>query len=206
MINVAEVPGSAIKAFTEKLKQETESGHKLLELSDSSVLLMKSPLQLKDYAGYLALMLPVVDYIEQFVFPVTDAIILDLSIRKKANLIRQDLTLLGFENMDFETNYGFNPFPRLTSEAALAAMYVMEGSTLGGKLISGHVWKNLSLDFTNGAAYFNCYESPGLMWKQFIIPFASYSIKNSCEEIIIEFAKTYFAQLHKHFETAGKWR
>jgi heme oxygenase len=47
-------------------------------------------------------------------------------------------------------------------------MYVVEGSTLGGRLIARQVERGLGLGSNNGCSYFQCYgEQVGPMWKAF---------------------------------------
>jgi heme oxygenase (biliverdin-IX-beta and delta-forming) len=54
-------------------------------------------------------------------------------------------------------------FPR-----ALGCLYVLEGSTLGGRLISKRLAQHLNLREDSGAAFFNAYgESTGRRWLEF---------------------------------------
>jgi len=58
--------------------------------------------------------------------------------------------------------------PRADFAEALGAMYVVEGSTLGGAVIARHVERRLGLDRRNGCAFFaSCGRSIGAMWHAF---------------------------------------
>lgn len=53
-------------------------------------------------------------------------------------------------------------------EAALGALYVTEGSTLGGVIIAGMIAKRLDLPATKGFSFFNAYgEHTKTMWESF---------------------------------------
>jgi heme oxygenase (biliverdin-IX-beta and delta-forming) len=90
--------------------------------------------------------------------------------RWKSGLLANDLLALGcsseklaeIERMpDHRFVYG--------SEAALlGAAYVMEGSTLGGQMISRMLAERLNLSEHNGCSYFSSYRAHvGAMWKRF---------------------------------------
>ena len=88
---------------------------------------------------------------------------LDFDSRRKAALIRDDLAALGMEP---------EPAGPLVPEwsrraAAIGALYVLEGATLGGQVISRHL-KSLGLEPGQGASFFNAYgPRTGDMWKAF---------------------------------------
>jgi heme oxygenase len=51
---------------------------------------------------------------------------------------------------------------------ALGSLYVLEGATLGGQIISRHLQATLGLNQKRGAAFFNGYGSEnGQMWREF---------------------------------------
>lgn len=60
--------------------------------------------------------------------------------------------------------------PRLDSPAhVLGCLYVMEGSTLGGQVLTRHFEKALSLSERSGVAYFSGYGAEtGKKWREFI--------------------------------------
>lgn len=84
--------------------------------------------------------------------------------RRRAHRISDDLSFFGAEPL---TEF---PEPPATAEAAgfWGSMYVMEGSTLGGQLISRHLEKVLGLMDGGGYSYFLGYgPDTGAKWKEF---------------------------------------
>lgn len=88
--------------------------------------------------------------------------------RRRLHLLERDLEAVGLGGA-----LGTLPLcpelPRLQgAEDALGSMYVLEGSTLGGRHISRHLGRTLGLGPGNGAGYFDGYgERTGSMWRAF---------------------------------------
>ncbi|GFK95878.1 hypothetical protein NNJEOMEG_03751 [Fundidesulfovibrio magnetotacticus] len=71
-------------------------------------------------------------------------------------LLEEDLSRLGFDKDAREALPLCRSLPAPTSPAvALAQLYVLEGSRLGGKVIASRVSQSLGLDASNGCAYFS---------------------------------------------------
>lgn len=89
--------------------------------------------------------------------------------RRKTGLLVRDLTALGLGEDDvarLPLCEGLRPMPG--PAAALGAMYVVEGSTLGGALIARLVERRLGLLPETGCAYFRSYgRSTAAMWRSF---------------------------------------
>jgi len=84
--------------------------------------------------------------------------------RQRSLLLAEDLRALS-DTLPSETASLNLP----TSESGfLGAMYVIEGSTLGGQYIARHIEKTLGLTAISGCAYFVGYgEQTGLRWREF---------------------------------------
>lgn len=83
--------------------------------------------------------------------------------RRKLPLLKADLRALGVAPSP--------PAPRVrlagTAEA-LGALYVLEGATLGGRIIYRHVAGPVGVTPEHGAAYYHCYgDRTGERWKAF---------------------------------------
>ena len=79
--------------------------------------------------------------------------------------------------------------------AFLGAMYVMEGSTLGGQYIARHVEQVLGLVPGQGDAYFHGYgEHTGAMWNGFRQVLGSVPDRHSA--VVVAAAKAAFAYVH----------
>ncbi len=75
-------------------------------------------------------------------------------------------------------------------------MYVLEGSTLGGKFLYNHINKTLGLDTTNGASYFYGYgPQTGSKWNTFVSLMADYAVDKNCENEIISSAVQTFSNI-----------
>ena len=89
-----------------------------------------------------------------------------MRLRRRAPLLGSDLQLLspGFQQSSP------SQMPKLLTDADyLGAMYVMEGSRLGGSLIARHVEKTLSLSPGQGNAYFRgAGAATGQLWMEFL--------------------------------------
>jgi len=89
--------------------------------------------------------------------------------RRKAGTLRADLTALGFSEAEIEALPTCDRLPSLvTPERAIGAMYVLEGSTLGGQIIGREIDRRLGLSPENGAAFFASYAAQiGTRWRAF---------------------------------------
>ncbi|MDV7697194.1 biliverdin-producing heme oxygenase [Chryseobacterium soli] len=87
---------------------------------------------------------------------------LQLNNRKKLPLIEKDLESLSLENQTASHDLEFS-----NEHEALGAMYVIEGSTLGGNVIAKQLSKTEGFDHVS-FNFFGCYqENTGPMWKNF---------------------------------------
>jgi heme oxygenase len=80
-------------------------------------------------------------------------------------MLELDLTWFGAKSRD-----GVRPvLPEMRDQPSLlGAMYVMEGSTLGGQLIARQFQRTLHLNEGKGDAFFRGYEDQtGPMWREF---------------------------------------
>lgn len=87
---------------------------------------------------------------------------LKLDLRKKIEALKKDMQNL---NLDVENK---NLTNNLENEAeAFGALYVMEGSTLGGNVIAKHLKRNPEFDEVD-FNYFGIYgEDTGMLWQEF---------------------------------------
>ncbi len=88
-----------------------------------------------------------------------------VNLRQRRSFLEQDLVHFGQFNAEFQRP----TLPEMHSTSSLlGAMYVMEGSTLGGQIIGRHVDRVLGLAGGKGSAYFHGHgELTGAMWKEF---------------------------------------
>ena len=93
----------------------------------------------------------------------------DISMRSKLLLLEADLQALGVVSDSLDRLPVCHELPACTDlAAAMGCLYVLEGSTLGGQVISRHLKGVFNLDVENGAAFFTGYgEQTGAMWQTF---------------------------------------
>lgn len=75
---------------------------------------------------------------------------------------------------------------------ALGAFYVLEGSTMGGQIISKKIAANLELNTNNGLSFFNSYgENNKNMWSNFLVSLNEQEKDLNTDEIILTAYKTF---------------
>ena len=98
-----------------------------------------------------------------------DSLRLDYSKRRKAGLLVDDLLRLGLATSEIDALPSCVLLPEPETEAgAIGCLYVLEGATLGGKLISRHLKESLAITRLNGGSFYDAYGARvGMMWKDF---------------------------------------
>jgi heme oxygenase (biliverdin-IX-beta and delta-forming) len=118
----------------------------------------------------------------------------DFDARRKTPLLEKDLDALGIPE---EVRAGvplWNGLPDVSSlPRAFGSIYVMEGATLGGQVITRHLKQDFGLTPENGAAFFSSYgDQVGPMWKSFKDTLTAYAEKNGDDQPIIDAARETF--------------
>ena len=92
-----------------------------------------------------------------------------LDPRRRLHLLEADLAVLGSSACAVDALPAC-PLPLLHGAAeALGSLYVMEGSTLGGRVIQRNVERCLGFDGRFGCSYFAGYgANTGMMWRSFL--------------------------------------
>lgn len=86
--------------------------------------------------------------------------------RRRLHLLQADLASLGVPPAAVARLPSCSPLPLHDAAAALGSLYVMEGSTLGGRVIQRHVERRLG---AVGCRYFSGYgDQTGAMWRSFL--------------------------------------
>ena len=115
---------------------------------------------------------------------------LDLAGRLKSFLLERDLRVLGCQpalvpqcgNLPFVDNF----------LQGLGCLYVLEGSTLGARVISRHIGAKLRLSEGLGASFFNAYgESVGHRWNDFRTFVTARVSTEDAEEMIAAARQTF---------------
>ena len=125
---------------------------------------------------------------------------IDATKRTKLKWLERDLTALGaFDRAQQLPRLSDTPVLD-TPGKAFGAMYVMEGATLGGQVITRHLKQHLSLTPETGGAFFNSYgERVGPMWKEFGAAITAFAERNGNNREIVDAAKDTFDSFARCF-------
>ena len=117
-----------------------------------------------------------------------------LERRRKLPLLERDLQHLQPQR-GVTTTVPLDLVPRLdTPLAALGCLYVLEGATLGGRVIARHLDARLGIDARNGGAFHTAYgPEAGRMWRSMQDALRSADSSASARAIIIGAAYATFA-------------
>lgn len=190
------------QAFLNDLRNATAAQHKRLEASRLSQNLMSPDVSIEEYTAYLAHMKNVIAWCEENIFPVTADLFDDIESRRKLPLIERDLTLLqsGTKGAGVNVPGAYDHTAITHLPAALGYMYVIEGSTLGGRMILNHIKATLGIDEQNGASFFAGYEAEtGKLWKRFLDIFSRYTVENDVQNGVIASAADAFKSIENYF-------
>ncbi|ULH16970.1 biliverdin-producing heme oxygenase (plasmid) [Deinococcus sp. KNUC1210] len=142
------------------LKEATHDQHQAVE---TLMPVMHSTFTAAGYARLLVQLHAVVEPLEAQLLTLGMPSGFDLHRRTKTPLLRRDLTW-------FPAAPGASsaPAPLAGVAEGLGALYVLEGATLGGQIISRHLHRTLGLTPERGGAYFFGYgPSTGQRWQEF---------------------------------------
>jgi len=153
-----------------RLKNETAACHARLE---NALDLMRDDLQRDEYIALLERFYGYVAPWEDAAAACLPSSLADFfDARRKASLLAADLAALTGETPSagsLPQAGARDDLPRMDNIGdAIGSMYVMEGSTLGGRFIAPHVAERLDLVPGRGNAYFDGYgPRTGSMWNAF---------------------------------------
>ncbi len=179
--------------FLQELRNRTEPFHNSIEQLPISSSLLSKEVTLRNYRDYIIMLYPFVKEVEASIYPQVQHVVADLEGRKKAALLFSDLQSLGIQPQEIDTFDDAFVKQNQTVAAALGCMYVLEGSTLGGQLISRHLEKALGERVTGSLSYLKAYTTKtGSMWKNFLNTFCESTVRNGHQaEAITSSIKTF---------------
>lgn len=202
-MNELTVPENDKLQFLANLRQNTAASHQKLEDSELSKAILLPDVTLADYQTYLVKMYGVTKACEDSVFPVIEEVVPDLDQRYKSLHILEDLAKTGYSEEKLSSIPVFD-CPFSTVSEALGFMYVIEGSTLGGRVLFKHIHQTLGLTSENGASYFWGYgPQTGILWKSFIAALTGFAVEKDESEKIIESAVQTFANIDNWLNEAA---
>jgi heme oxygenase (biliverdin-IX-beta and delta-forming) len=114
--------------------------------------------------------------------------------RMKSHWLKRDLQYLGMTVDDIERLPDCRSTPQPASVAeGLGVLYVLEGATLGGQVISRQLYSRLGIGPDNGGRFFAAYgEKTGVMWRDFVSVLDQYGGDDIAAATIEQIAGTTF--------------
>ena len=202
---VTPLVADAVPSILQRLRSETRDAHsaieKTLALTDKTLTPGAYRQVLESFYGFYK---PVEDIIGAAAS--TMPVWFDVAARRKTFLLEVDLQRLCLRGAHALPLCKALPPLRKVAQR-LGCLYVLEGATLGGVLISRHLRDNLGVFPESGGSFFHGYgPSTGAMWNDFragLLAFASVAPHE--EALVIETARATFETL-RHWCEGGKDR
>lgn len=173
----------------ERLKAETAAEHTDIERAAD---ILNPRLELEQYRAYLERTLGFYLVVEHDLWRmgVWDALGLPAMEREKLPILAEDIVLLG--NLEPENISPCPEGPSYGSTAeAVGGAYVLEGSTLGGRVISRHIQRVFGPNVPR--SFLECYgSSTGEQWQGFRVALSRYARTRELEDQIISGARETF--------------
>ena len=182
----------------ELIRAQTRSSHQSLEK-----LLIPKLKATKTRDGYARLLAIFYGYFspleEQIQTHLSVDTLPDLYQRRKAAAILEDYKKISADRTDIAI---CNDLPEIKNEGeALAAMYVLEGSTLGGKVIAQMLSTNLGIAEDEGIRFFNGYRNETkVMWDRFTEVLDHYPTVDNSGESLAQTADETFIKFKNWIE------
>lgn len=179
----------ARRNIVKRLKLETAEEHAAIEAATG---VMEPNLSLDAYRAYLERTFGFYLVVEQQLrsWGAWEALGLPASEREKLPLLGEDVVLLG--NVEPASIRACDAPPEFASTAeAVGGAYVLEGSTLGGRVISRHIRRLFGPDAA--LTFLECYGSDtGEKWQSFRTALERFAISREVEDRIIVGARDTF--------------
>ncbi len=181
-----------------RVRQATRSQHEGLEAQ----LPFTETLDQQFYQERLVLFLGLFEPLEQALAELSLPPELESAKRHRSHLLVQDLVAIGVAHEIIERLPRCKEIPALRGTAsALGCMYVLEGSTLGGQVISKIVYERLGLAERSGCSFFHSYgPDVGNMWRKFCDIVREHVVTPEAQQDFIAAAQSTFATFHAWLE------
>jgi len=175
------------------IKEATKEAH--LNLEKKVVQKMKAIRSDADYADFLKHFYAYFNQVEQAIAPyITTELLPDHAERRNSSYLKQDIEELGSNVNDLPTATA----PEINNTIqALGALYVMEGSIMGGPIIVKMLEK---FGITKGVSFFSGYgEATGQMWGKFVAVLNAQANNEAEEQQAITTANDTFSNFGEVF-------
>jgi heme oxygenase (biliverdin-IX-beta and delta-forming) len=178
------------------IKEATKDAHVALE--KQVVQRLKSIRSNADYAALLKYFYAYFNHVEKAIAPfITESLLPDYKERRNSSYLKNDILALGSTVDDLPTT----TVPVIDNAVkALGALYVMEGSIMGGSIIVKMLEKG---GITDGVSFFSGYgEATGPMWGKFVAVMNREATTEAQQVDMIRTANETFEHFSQVFEMA----
>jgi heme oxygenase (biliverdin-IX-beta and delta-forming) len=181
--------GKAERMLLSRLRAETRQDHERLE---ADLDLLRADMGLESYRELIARFYGFyTPWEHEVIRNLPDNLTAFFSDRRKVPMLLADLEFLGHEATDSLPLCRSLP-PLDNVPRILGSLYVVEGATLGGQLISRHMEQALGLRDGRGYAFFSSYGSQvGNMWRTFRDLLLTASTAQDEDEIVGSATQTF---------------
>lgn len=185
----------------DRLRKDTAVYHEQIEGNFYAKGIMAKTLTLEEYRTYLAkfygFLKPLEQQVMQYHLAQNSDAGFDMNVRAKSPLLEQDLIHLGMTAEQLEQLPVCKNLPDVATPARMyGAFYVIEGSTLGGQIITKQLMKFLPVDPDGGLHYFNAYGAETReQWSAFRELLLQSGVTDEDKEQIVYTAKETFRLL-----------
>ena len=173
-----------LKLETAALHQQVEDRFRILDLT----------LTRQGYVQKLERLLGLHQPLEALIEPWADRLAIDWDGRRKTHLLQADLEFLGRTPGEIAQLPNCAALPELNDlSAVLGCLYVLEGSTLGGRTIAKHLAQHLGVVPGQGASFFSSYgEALMPRWRSFQQRVTELATSAAMEDRIVQSAQATF--------------
>jgi heme oxygenase (biliverdin-IX-beta and delta-forming) len=145
------------------LREQTAAAHHRLDQSPITRKLLSNEVSSADFLNYLHAFSAIHAFVEPHVYSLATERIRGIEQNMRIEELYRDLSRYP-EGDRFELKLEYCHFPELTAQNVLGAIYVLEGSRLGGKMIAQHLKKHLGKDWKS--EFFSA--TPMVSWKSIL--------------------------------------
>jgi heme oxygenase len=183
------IPFPNIEPILPRLKRETQSSHAELERRVDIMNRVRTPSEYRTlletfYGLYQPLESEIARSVEQI-----SRWLPDIGNRLRTPSLKVDLRVLGSVCPEALPLASVPPLRSLSK--IFGCLYVLEGSTLGGQIISRQIGSHLDFTPENGCSFFACHgPETGNMWRKFSDAIEAYAVSHPEDRVIMIRAAT----------------
>lgn len=188
-------PPQSIHSLSTRLRQELRSLHDMVETNPRLALLMSPKLSIEDYVAILARLYGFYRPLEECLSGSLKQLPSVLRSEPRWPRIEADLAWWGVPSAELSVASAAS-LPRLeNADAATGVAYVLEGASLGGRIIAAHLQTALGLSASNGMSFYAESSRKASHWQH--VREALDRIPDASHELVLAGAARTYQSLHE---------